>query len=225
LHVNTEAGKASTPWTCKFIPGWTQSARAHAALPVPEQKGRYGRNAEETNGNGCHAQDSRIMTSDRDQIALVALPGRLRENGFDQGPPSCASLAKPGLITTGMVAHYLASTLKAGTSINRALRTQFLRRIGKGASDEAIRGCTDRPAHRPVKKALPIDEQRYIECAFWTSVLGARWSADKRPEAASTHGCTANTMRLFERWPFGRLDSLGPKLDSKPTARAGAQIP
>jgi TetR/AcrR family transcriptional repressor of bet genes len=132
----------------------------------------------------------------RDEIALVACRV-VAEHGFDKA--SMVRIAREAGYTTGMLAHYYDSKQDI---IIAALRL-ILRRI-----DERLarpRESSSRPDLQALlTEALPVDEHRRIECAFWTSFWG-QVTADKRLKRINgwVH---REYMRLFERclaqgWP------------------------
>jgi TetR/AcrR family transcriptional regulator, transcriptional repressor of bet genes len=131
----------------------------------------------------------------RDEIALVACRV-VAEGGFDQA--TIVRIAREAGYTTGMVAHYFDTKQDI---IIAALRL-MLRRI-----DERLLRNSD--AGRPdlltlLTEMLPVDEERYVECAFWIAFWG-QVTADKRLKRinAWVHG---EYQRLYERclsraWP------------------------
>lgn len=132
----------------------------------------------------------------RDEIALVACRV-VAENGFDQA--TIVRIAREAGYTTGMVAHYFDTKQDI---IIAALRLN-LRRI----EERLTRPNADSPADllTVLSEALPIDEQRFIECAFWTAFWG-QVSADKRLKRINAW-VHREYMRLFERclsegWPI-----------------------
>jgi TetR/AcrR family transcriptional regulator, transcriptional repressor of bet genes len=132
----------------------------------------------------------------RDEIALVACRV-VAENGFDQA--TIVRIAREAGYTTGMVAHYFDTKQDI---IIAALRL-ILRRI----EERLTRSAGDAPADllTVLSEALPIDEHRYIECAFWTAFWG-QVSADKRLKRINAW-VHREYMRLFERclsegWPI-----------------------
>ena len=131
----------------------------------------------------------------RDEIALVACRV-VAEHGFDQA--TIVRIAREAGYTTGMVAHYFDTKQEI---IIAALRL-ILRRI----EERLTRPAANAPADllTLLAEALPIDEHRYTECAFWTAFWG-QVSADKRLKRINgwVH---REYMRLFERclaqaWP------------------------
>jgi AcrR family transcriptional regulator len=155
----------------------------------------------------------------RDEIALVACRV-VADYGFDQA--TVVRIAREAGYTTGMVAHYFDTKQDI---IIAALRL-ILRRIderltpaagqpptdgqGTAAAQAAAAARTIAAAQSPpdllqlLTEALPVDEQRYIECAFWIAFWG-QVSADKRLKRINAW-VHREYMRLFERclaraWP------------------------
>jgi AcrR family transcriptional regulator len=132
----------------------------------------------------------------RDEIALVACRV-VAERGFEQA--SMVRIAREAGYTTGMLAHYFESKQDI---IIAALRL-ILRRIDERLSRPLQQGT------RPdllglLIEALPVDEQRRTECAFWTTFWG-QVTADKRMKRINAW-VHHEYMRLFERclaqsWP------------------------
>jgi TetR/AcrR family transcriptional regulator, transcriptional repressor of bet genes len=123
----------------------------------------------------------------RDQIALVACRV-VAQNGFDQA--TIVRIAREAGYTTGMVAHYFDTKQDI---IIAALRL-ILRRIEERLTKP---GDAQTDLLTVLSEALPIDEQRYIECAFWTAFWG-QVSADKRLKRINAW-VHREYMRLFER--------------------------
>jgi TetR/AcrR family transcriptional regulator, transcriptional repressor of bet genes len=131
----------------------------------------------------------------REQIALVACRVVAR-HGFDQA--TIVRIAREAGYTTGMVAHYFDTKQDI---IVAALRL-ILRRIEQRLTPN------DRDA-RPdllalLTEALPVDETRYIECAFYIAFWG-QMPADKRLKRINAW-LHREYLRLFERclargWP------------------------
>jgi AcrR family transcriptional regulator len=108
-------------------------------------------------------------------------------------------IAREAGYTTGMVAHYFDTKQDI---IIAALRL-ILRRI----EERLTRPSGEAPPDllTLLSEALPIDEQRFIECAFWTAFWG-QVSADKRLKRINAW-VHREYMRLFERclsegWPL-----------------------
>ena len=132
----------------------------------------------------------------RDEIALVACRV-VAEHGFDRA--SMVRIARAAGYTTGMLAHYFDSKQDI---IIAALRL-MLRRIEERLKRPA--GAASRPALLELlSEALPVDETRHIESAFWISFWG-QVTADKRLTRINSW-VHREYMRLFERclaqsWP------------------------
>ena len=136
----------------------------------------------------------------RDEIALVACRV-VADYGFDQA--TVVRIAREAGYTTGMVAHYFDTKQDI---IIGALRL-ILRRIDERLTPA---GQAAAPSQAPpdllqlLTEALPVDEQRYTECAFWIAFWG-QVSADKRLKRINAW-VHREYMRLFERclaraWP------------------------
>jgi TetR/AcrR family transcriptional regulator, transcriptional repressor of bet genes len=131
----------------------------------------------------------------RDQIALVACQV-VAEYGFEQA--TIVRIAREAGYTTGMVAHYFDTKQDI---IVAALRL-ILQRIETRLTRPTVAPRPDLLA--VLTEALPIDAQRYTECAFWTAFWG-QVSADKRLRRINAW-VHREYMRLFERclsegWP------------------------
>jgi TetR/AcrR family transcriptional repressor of bet genes len=132
----------------------------------------------------------------RDEIALVACRV-VAERGFEQA--SMVRIAREAGYTTGMLAHYFESKQDI---IIAALRL-ILRRIDERLS-RPLRQGTRPDLLELLIEALPVDEQRRTECAFWTTFWG-QVTADKRMKRINAW-VHREYMRLFERclaqsWP------------------------
>jgi len=131
----------------------------------------------------------------RDQIALVACRV-VAENGFDQA--TIVRIAREAGYTTGMVAHYFDTKQDIIIAALRLILRRIEERLTKPSGDVQADLLT------VLCEALPLDEQRYIECAFWTAFWG-QVSADKRLKRINAW-VHREYMRLFERclsegWP------------------------
>ena len=124
----------------------------------------------------------------RDEIALVACRV-VAENGFDQA--TIVRIAREAGYTTGMVAHYFDTKQDI---IIAALRL-ILRRIEERLTKPSGQERADLLAL--LSEALPVDEHRFIECAFWTAFWG-QVSADKKLKRVNAW-VHREYMRLFER--------------------------
>jgi TetR/AcrR family transcriptional regulator, transcriptional repressor of bet genes len=131
----------------------------------------------------------------RDQIALVACRV-VAENGFDQA--TIVRIAREAGYTTGMVAHYFDTKQDIIIAALRLILRRIEERLTKPSGD------THADLMTVLAEALPVDEQRYIECAFWTAFWG-QVSTDKRLKRINAW-VHREYMRLFERclaegWP------------------------
>jgi TetR/AcrR family transcriptional regulator, transcriptional repressor of bet genes len=124
----------------------------------------------------------------RDQIALVACRV-VAENGFDQA--TIVRIAREAGYTTGMVAHYFDTKQDIIIAALRLILRRIEERLTKPSGDVQADLLT------VLCEALPLDEQRYIECAFWTAFWG-QVSADKRLKRINAW-VHREYMRLFER--------------------------
>jgi AcrR family transcriptional regulator len=133
----------------------------------------------------------------RDEIALVACRV-VAEHGFDQA--TIVRIAREAGYTTGMVAHYYDTKQEI---VIAALRL-ILRRIEERLTRPVVEGETTPDLLTLLTEALPVDEHRFIECAFWTAFWG-QVSADKKLKRINAW-VHREYMRLFERclaqgWP------------------------
>jgi AcrR family transcriptional regulator len=124
----------------------------------------------------------------RDEIALVACRV-VAAYGFEQA--TIVRIAREAGYTTGMVAHYFDTKQDI---IIAALRL-ILRRIEERLTRPA--GDTQPDLLLLLTEALPVDEQRYTECAFWIA-FWSQVSADKRFKRINAW-VHREYMRLFER--------------------------
>jgi AcrR family transcriptional regulator len=135
----------------------------------------------------------------RDEIALVACRV-VADYGFDQA--TVVRIAREAGYTTGMVAHYFDTKQDIIIAALRLILRRIEERLapaGAEAPPELLQLLTE---------ALPVDEQRYTECAFWIAFWG-QVSADRRLKRINAW-VHREYMRLFERcvaraWPeWGR---------------------
>jgi AcrR family transcriptional regulator len=124
----------------------------------------------------------------RDEIALVACRV-VAEYGFDQA--TIVRIAREAGYTTGMVAHYFDTKQEIVIAALRLILRRIEERLTRPAGDSQPDLLT------VLTEALPIDEQRYTECAFWTAFWG-QVSADKRLKRINAW-VHREYMRLFER--------------------------
>jgi TetR/AcrR family transcriptional repressor of bet genes len=131
----------------------------------------------------------------REEIALVACRV-VAQYGFEQA--TIVRIAREAGYTTGMVAHYFDTKQDIIIAALRLILTRIEARLTKPAAA----GAQDLQA--VLTETLPIDAQRYIECAFWTAFWG-QVSADKRLRRINSW-LHREYMRLFKRciaegWP------------------------
>jgi TetR/AcrR family transcriptional regulator, transcriptional repressor of bet genes len=134
----------------------------------------------------------------RDEIALVACEV-VATHGFEQA--TVARIARAAGYTTGMVAHYYESKQDI---ILAALRL-ILKRIEERLTRE--RDAGEANLLNVLAEALPIDGQRFTECAFWMAFWG-QVSADSKLKRLNAW-VHREYMRLFtrcfeEHWPEWR---------------------
>jgi TetR/AcrR family transcriptional regulator, transcriptional repressor of bet genes len=124
----------------------------------------------------------------REEIALVACRV-VAQYGFEQA--TIVRIAREAGYTTGMVAHYFDTKQDI---VIAALRL-ILRRI----EERLTPGGAERPAEllAVLTEALPVDETRYTECAFWIAFWG-QVPADKRLKRINGW-LHREYLRLFER--------------------------
>jgi TetR/AcrR family transcriptional regulator, transcriptional repressor of bet genes len=131
----------------------------------------------------------------RDEIALVACRV-VADYGFEQA--TIVRIAREAGYTTGMVAHYFDTKqdiiIAALRLILKRIEARLLRPAA-GTRPELLQVLTE---------ALPIDAQRYTECAFWAAFWG-QVSADRKLRRINAW-VHREYMRLFQRcvaqgWP------------------------
>jgi TetR/AcrR family transcriptional repressor of bet genes len=137
----------------------------------------------------------------RDEIALVACRV-VAQVGFDQA--TIVRIAREAGYTTGMVAHYFDTKQDI---IIAALRL-ILRRIEERLSPRD--GLAEPELLALLTEALPVDEARYTECAFWIAFWG-QVPSDKRLKSINAwlhreylrlfERCLARGWREWLRWP------------------------
>jgi AcrR family transcriptional regulator len=124
----------------------------------------------------------------RDEIAHVACQV-VASYGFEHA--TVARIARAAGYTTGMVAHYYESKQQI---ILAALRLILLR-IEQRLTRE--RETHEANLLEVLSEALPIDAQRFSECAFWMAFWG-QVSADKKLKRLNIW-VHREYLRLFER--------------------------
>ena len=131
----------------------------------------------------------------RDEIALIACRV-VAEHGFDQA--TIVRIAREAGYTTGMVAHYFDTKQEIVIAALRLILRRIEERLTRPEADVQADLLT------VLTEALPVDEQRFTECAFWTAFWG-QVSADKKLKRINAW-VHREYMRLFERclargWP------------------------
>lgn len=130
----------------------------------------------------------------REQIAHVAC-GVVARHGFENA--TVARIARAAGYTTGMLPHYFASKQDIILAALRLSLTRIEARLDEAGS------------HGPdllavLTEALPIDESRFTECAFWTAFWG-QVSADREAKRlnAWVHREYAKLFRkcIATHWP------------------------
>ncbi len=137
----------------------------------------------------------------RDEIALVACRV-VAQVGFDQA--TIVRIAREAGYTTGMVAHYFDTKQDI---IIAALRL-ILRRIEERLSPQE--DVAEPELLGLLTEALPVDEARYTECAFWIAFWG-QVPSDRRLKSINAwlhreylrlfERCLARGWRAWARWP------------------------
>jgi TetR/AcrR family transcriptional regulator, transcriptional repressor of bet genes len=123
----------------------------------------------------------------RNEIALVACRV-VAQHGFDRA--TIVRIAREAGYTTGMVAHYFDTKQDIIIAALRLILRRIEERLSPHASGEA-------DLLTVLTEALPVDETRYIECAFWIAFWG-QVPADKRLKNINAW-LHREYLRLFER--------------------------
>ena len=143
----------------------------------------------------------------RDDIALVACKV-VAKHGFEQA--SVVRIARETGYTAGMIAHYFDSKqeiiVAALRLMLRRIEARLTQREGEPADLLAV-----------LCEALPLDPERYMECAFWMVFVG-QVSADKRLKRINAwvhreymrlfERCLAQCWSEWSRWPAGTRDQV-----------------
>jgi AcrR family transcriptional regulator len=144
----------------------------------------------------------------REQIALVACRV-VAQHGFDQA--TIVRIAREAGYTTGMVAHYFDTKQEIIVAALRLILRRIEQRLSPGDGDA-------RPDLLTLfSEALPVDETRYTECAFYLAFWG-QMPADKRLKRINAW-VHREYLRLFERclargwtewsdWPQATRDAV-----------------
>jgi TetR/AcrR family transcriptional regulator, transcriptional repressor of bet genes len=143
----------------------------------------------------------------REQIALVACQV-VAQYGFEQA--TIVRIAREAGYTTGMVAHYFDTKQDI---IIAALRL-ILRRIEERLTPS---GSVGPELLAVLTEALPVDETRYTECAFWIAFWG-QVPADKRLKRINGwlhreylrlfERCLARGWREWRQWPAATREQV-----------------
>jgi AcrR family transcriptional regulator len=131
----------------------------------------------------------------REEIAQVTCQV-VAENGFEQ--TTVAKIAEAAGYTTGMVAHYYESKQEIILAALRLILTRIEERLNRQHEDSG-KSLLD-----VLSEALPLDSQRFTECAFWMAFWG-QVSADKKLRRLNAW-VHREYMRLYarcfaEHWP------------------------
>ena len=122
----------------------------------------------------------------RNEIALVACRV-VAQYGFDQA--TIVRIAREAGYTTGMVAHYFDTKQDIVIAALRLILRRIEERLTPGEGEPDLLAL--------LTEALPVDETRYIECAFWIAFWG-QVPADKRLKRINAW-LHREYLRLFER--------------------------
>jgi TetR/AcrR family transcriptional regulator, transcriptional repressor of bet genes len=125
----------------------------------------------------------------RDEIALVACRV-VAQHGFEQA--TIVRIAREAGSTTGMIAHYFDTKQDIIIAALRLILRRIEERLTPGS---APTGNDDLLAL--LTEALPVDETRYIECAFYIAFWG-QVPADRRLKRINAW-LHREYLRLFER--------------------------
>lgn len=143
----------------------------------------------------------------REEIAHVACQVIAR-HGFEQA--TVARIARSAGFTTGMVAHYFESKQQIVIAALRLILRRMEQRLVRSSRSGETR------LFKVLSEGLPLDAQRFAECAFWTAFWGqvAVDPAFKRINAAIHR----EYQRLYERC-FGQCWPQWPDLPAKVRTR------
>jgi AcrR family transcriptional regulator len=131
----------------------------------------------------------------REEIAQVTCQV-VADNGFDQ--TTVAKIAEAAGYTTGMVAHYYESKQEIILAALRLILTRIEERLNRQHEHSG------KSLLEVLSEALPLDAQRFTECAFWMAFWG-QVSADKKLRRLNAW-VHREYMRLYarclaEHWP------------------------
>jgi TetR/AcrR family transcriptional regulator, transcriptional repressor of bet genes len=125
----------------------------------------------------------------RNEIALVACRV-VAQFGFDQA--TIVRIAREAGYTTGMVAHYFDTKQDIIIAALRLIMRRIEERLNPASADAAAADLLT-----VLTEALPVDETRYIECAFYIAFWG-QVPADRRLKSINAW-LHREYLRLFER--------------------------
>ena len=133
----------------------------------------------------------------RDEIALIACRV-VAAHGFDQA--SMVRIAREAGYTTGMLAHYFDNKQDIIIAALRLMLRRIEERLTRpsGSAPDLV---------ELLGEAMPLDEQRHVESAFWITFWG-QVTTDRRLKRINSW-VHREYMRLFERcfrqcWPEWR---------------------
>jgi TetR/AcrR family transcriptional repressor of bet genes len=124
----------------------------------------------------------------RDEIAQVACQV-VANHGFEKA--TVARIARAAGYTTGMVAHYYESKQQIILAALRLMLLRIEQRLTRA------RDTGEANLLEALSEALPIDAQRFTECAFWMAFWG-QVSADPKLKRLNVW-VHREYMRLFAR--------------------------
>jgi AcrR family transcriptional regulator len=131
----------------------------------------------------------------REEIALVACKV-VADHGFEQA--TMARIARAAGYTTGMVAHYYESKQDIILAALRLILLRIEERLTRERQGE------EADLASVLSEALPLDTQRFTECAFWMAFWG-QVSTDKKLKRLNAwvhREYWRLYVRCFERhWP------------------------
>lgn len=144
----------------------------------------------------------------REEIALVACRV-VAQYGFEQA--TIVRIAREAGYTTGMVAHYFDTKQDIVIAALRLILRRIEERLTPGGADGQA------PLLAVLTEALPVDETRYIECAFWIAFWG-QVPADKRLKRINgwLHReylrlfarCLARGWSEWQQWPAATREQV-----------------
>jgi TetR/AcrR family transcriptional regulator, transcriptional repressor of bet genes len=144
----------------------------------------------------------------REEIALVACRV-VAQYGFEQA--TILRIAREAGYTTGMVAHYFDTKQDIVIAALRLILRRIEERLTPGGADGQAQLLA------VLTEALPVDETRYIECAFWIAFWG-QVPADKRLKRINGwlhreylrlfERCLARGWREWQQWPAATREQV-----------------